>query len=194
MPPPAAKIIVCYLRSGSDVLDDHILNRMAAWAAPRPDDGSTPVVHVELFFPDQNSELTGLSAGIHYGGQVFMHPKTFRRKDWVFHSIPATAHQVKLAKAFCERQKGANFNYVGFYTPQACNVGHTYRMRNIDTKRMPWYCSELVAYTLLHAQLLEPADARAASTHPQMSYNVIQNTCNTYIDCARTLKGKSLHL
>lgn len=194
MPKVKAKIIVCYLRSGSDVLDDHILNRMAAWVAPAPEAGCDPVVHVELFFPETNSELTGLSAGIHYGGQMFMHPKTFSRKDWVFHSIMATPRQVQLAKAFCERQRGANFNYLGFYSPQPCNIGHAYRLRNMDTQRMPWFCSELVAYTLLHAGLLTHTDAKAASKHPQMAYNVIQNTCNTYMDSARSLKGRILSL
>lgn len=194
MPASESKIIVCYLRSGSEVLEDHILNRIAAWAAPRPSEGCNPVVHVELFFPNTSSDMTGLSSGIHYGGQVFLHPKTFRRKDWVFHSIPATPHQVRLAKAFCERQKGAGFNYLGFYSPQPCNIGHAYRMRKMDTKRMPWYCSELVAYTLLHAGVLCPQDAKLASSHPQMAYNVIQNTCDTYVDSARSLKGNIIQL
>lgn len=162
--------------------------------APSPEVGCDPVVHVELFFPDATSEHTGLSAGIHYGGQMFMHPKTFSRRHWVFHSISATPRQVQLAKAFCERQKGANFNYLGFYTPHACNIGHAYRMRNLDTQRMPWFCSELVAYTLLHAGLLSSAEAKAAAKHPQMSYNVIQNSCDTYMDSARSLSGSTLSL
>jgi len=189
-----AKILICYLRSGSQVLDDHILNRMAAWWAPSVDQGQEPVVHVELYFPDTSNRNTGVSAGIHYGGQMFMHPKSFRRNDWVFHSISATPHQVRLAKSFCERQRGAAFNYLGFYGPTMCNLGHQYRTRNIDTKVMPWYCSELVAYTLLHAGLLDDTAAREAAKHPQTAYNIIQETCGTYMDSARSLQGNILQL
>jgi len=191
------KIIVCYLRAGSAVLDDHILNRAAAHMAPENPPGSAhlpPVIHVELFFPDDRNHNQGLSAGIHYGGTVFMHPKSFRRNDWVFHSIPATASQVRMAKAFCERQRGAGFNYLGFFGPSMCNIGNNYRLRHLGTKRMPWYCSELVAYTLLHAGILDNEETRDACTHPNAAYNVIQTCCDTFVDSARNLIGRSLQL
>ena len=170
------------------------MNRLAAWMAPAAESGRAPIIHVELYFPDDKGGDTGLAAGIHYGGQMFMHAKRFRRCDWVFHSITATPHQIKLAKAFCERQRGADFNYVGFYGPQMCNLGHAHRIRNIDTKRMPWYCSELVAYALLHAGILDATDCKAAAIHPQSSYNTIQNACDTYLDSARSLHGNILQL
>lgn len=191
------KIIVCYLRAGSAVLDDHILNRAAAFMAPpntQSSDHLPPVIHVELFFPDTADPNRGLSAGIHYGGSVFMHPKSFRRNDWVFHSIPATASQVRIAKAFCERQRGAGFNYFGFFGPSMCNIGNNYRVRNLDTKRMPWFCSELVAYTLLHAGILDNGETREASVHPNAAYNIIQTCCDTFVDSARNLTGRSLQL
>ena len=188
------QIIVCYLRSSSALLEDHILNRMAALLAPKTTDGRDPVVHVELYFPDTRNRDTGLSAGIHYGGQMFMYPKTFRRADWTFHSIPATARQVCLAKSFCERQKGAGFNYSGFFLPGGCNIGHGYRVRNLSTRRMPWYCSELVAYALLHAGIIDDSDAIAARSHPQSSYDVIQSQCDTFMDSARSLQGDILQL
>jgi len=187
-----SKIIVCYLKASSAVLQDHFLNRMAAAFAPG--ESKDAIVHVELYFPDRINRDQGLSAGIHYGGQMFMYPKTFSRSDWVFHSITATDRQVSLAKRFCERQKGAGFNYPGFFLPGTCNLGHSYRIQNLDTKRMPWYCSELVAYTLLYAGILENEDAQDARSHPQAAYNVIQNRCNTYLDSARSLQGKSLEL
>tara|TARA_Y100000310_G_C20496324_1_gene721715 strand:- start:246 stop:839 length:594 start_codon:yes stop_codon:yes gene_type:complete len=189
------QIIVCYLRASSTVLEDHILNRLAALFAPRSENpADSAIVHVELYFPDDSNRDTGLSAGIHYGGQMFMYPKSFRRSDWTFHSIPATQRQVTLAKAFCERQRGAPFNYAGFFMPQPCNIGHGYRMRNMDSARMPWYCSELVAYTLMHAGILDTGATLRARVHPQSSYDVIQEQCATYMDCARSLKGDILKL
>ena len=188
------KIIVCYLRASSAVLEDHFLNRMAAAFAPKRDRADDAVVHVELYFPDRYNRDTGVSAGIHYGGRMFMFPKRFSRSDWTFHSIPANDRQVALAKSFCERQRGAGFNYTGFFMPKACNLGHSYRVRNSDTKRMPWYCSELVAYTLLHAGLLTSNDAREASAHPHAAYETIQAQCDTYMDSARSLRDQTLQL
>ena len=189
-----SKIIVCYLKASSAVLQDHFLNRMAAAFAPKGPESKDAVVHVELYFPDKGNRDRGLSAGIHYGGQMFMFPKAFSRSDWTFHSIAATDRQVSLAKNFCERQRGAGFNYPGFFLPDTCNLGHAYRLRNLDTKRMPWYCSELVAYTLLHAGILGDDDARAARLHPHAAYTIIQDRCHTYMDSARSLHGNILQL
>ena len=189
------KIIVCYLRAGSELLQDHWLNRMARYFAPRYDtsDGTEPVVHVELYFPSAHG-ANGMSSGIHYGGTTFLHPKMFRRSNWVFHAIPATAEQVRAAKAFCSRQSGTPFNYRGFFLPAFLNISHTPRMNGLDTKRMPWYCSELVAYALHYAQLLDTAGTVEARAHPNAAYNVIQKHCDTYIDCARSLNGRRLEL
>jgi len=188
------RIIVCYLRSSSALLEDHILNRLAALLAPKTTDGRDPVVHVELYFPDKHNRDTGVSAGIHYGGQMFMYPKQFRRADWTFHSIPATERQVALAKSFCERQRGASFNYPGFFLPGGCNIGHGYRARNLPTKRMPWYCSELVAYALMYAGIIDESATKSARLHPQSSYDIIQSRCDTYMDSARSLQGDILQL
>lgn len=187
-------IIVCYLRSSSNLLQDHFLNRMAALRAPTAQDNSEPMVHVELYFPNENDRDTGLSAGIHYGGRMFMFPKAFKRTDWTFHSIPATSRQIARAKAFCRRQLGAGFNYHGFFLPSACNIGHGYRVRNADTKRMPWFCSELVAYALHHADILDDGATKLASSHPTAMYNVMLEQCDTFMDSARSLKGNVIQL
>ena len=190
------KIVVCYLRAGSAVLDDHILNRLAKYFAPRYNDGHDhePVVHVELFFPNAVSD-GGLSAGIHYGGKVFMYPKTFSRKHWVFHSIPATPEQIKRAKEFFQSQQGASFNYRGFFCPEMCNIGHSTRLMCINgKKRSQWYCSELVSYALMHAGILQEKDVLKARKHPNASYHVIQNKCSTFVDCARVLRSQQLEL
>ena len=192
--PATQNIIVCYLRSSSTLLQDHFLNRMAAIRAPATDDNSEPMVHVELYFPDPSDRDTGLSAGIHYGGRMFMFPKTFKRTDWTFHSVPATQRQVAKAKAFCRRQLGASFNYQGFFLPSPCNLTHSYRVRNADTKRMQWYCSELVSYALHHAGILDDAATKHASKHPTAMYNVMNDHCDTYMDSARSLKGNIIQL
>ena len=190
------KIIVCYLRAGSAVLDDHILNRLAKFFAPRYNDGHDhePVVHVELFFPNQMDD-GGLSAGIHYGGNVFLHAKRFSRKHWVFHSIPATKDQIQKAKEFFQVQQGARFNYRGFFGPSMCNISHNTRVTSVkNRKRTQWYCSELVSYALMHAGILTPEDTMVARKHPNASYHVIQKKCNTFMDCARVLDKKDLAL
>lgn len=189
------KIIVCYLRADSLVLQDHILNKMAANLAPTfNEDERPPIVHVELFFPDPKSNETGLSAGICYGGQAFMHPKRFSRPNWEFHSIPVTDEQLAKAKEFCNRQRGASFNYRGFFLPKPCGVGHTYRAANLMEKRMTWYCSELCAYALFHADVLNSEQAFVASSHPNAAHHVIENQCDTYIDCARNIQASKLQL
>lgn len=193
----ANKIVICYLRANSALLEDHFLNRLAQYFAPRAEHEDTqvpPVVHVELFFPGNNQNDTGLSAGIHYGGTTFLYPKTFSRKHWVFHSIPATARQVSLAKEFCRRQQGSSFNYRGFFAPSFLNISHATRLKGLESKRMPWYCSELATYALLHAGLIDDKEAIAAKVHPNAVYNVVQHCCNTFLDTARTITAKPLQL
>lgn len=192
---PGRKIIICYLRADSDVLEDHILNRMAANVAPTyNNDERAPVVHVEMFFPNLRDESTGLSAGICYGGQVFMHPKKFSRPNWEFHSVPVTEAQLTKAKAFCDRQRGARFNYRGFFMPQPCGLGHSYRSQRLGTHKMPWYCSELVSYALMHAGVLNAENTYMASKHPNAAYHVIENHCDTFLDCARNIKQHKFEL
>lgn len=190
------KIIACYLRAGSDILEDHVLNRLAARMAPTyGTDTRDPIVHAELYFPNTHDPSNGLSAGICYGGRAFMHPKRFSRNSWEFHSVPVSEEQFLRAKEFCDRQKGAGFNYRGFFTPRVCGLGHSYRAHGLATlKKMPWYCSELVAYTLMHAGVLDGAAAYEAAAHPNAAYNIIEQHCTTFIDCARNYRASKLEL
>lgn len=193
-----SKIVICYLRADSQLLDDHILNRLASFFAPQYAQDKAhekPVVHVELFFPDRAHAEKGVSSGIHYGGSAFMHPKAFSRKHWVFHSINATPDQVRRAKEFCRIQQGASFNYRGFFSPAFMNIGHATRIKGLKSnKRMPWYCSELTSYALYHAGILDDAQSIAARAHPHAAYHVIQECCDTYMDTARALNNKPLQL
>lgn len=187
--------MICYLRADSSVLQNHILNRMAAKVAPQfDDDDRPPIVHVEMFFPDQHDDSVGLSAGICYGGAVFMHPKKFSRPNWEFHSISVTEEQLSRAKQFCNRQRGGRFNYRGFFLPHQCGIGYSYRSQNLMQERMSWYCSELCAYALLYANVLSAEQTLTASTHPNAAYHIIESQCDTFIDCARNIKHSRLQL
>lgn len=189
------KIVVCYLRADSSVLQDHILNRLASVMAPRYSGAiGMPVVHVELFFPDEKDETTGMSAGICYGGQVFMHPKRFSRSHWEFHSVPVTNIQFANARAFVETQRGGAFNTRGFFTPQICGVPQRTRVNSKNVARQKWYCSELAAYTLLHSGVISTADAYEASIHPNATYHVVERCCDTFVDSARNLTTAKLSL
>ena len=137
----------------------------------------------------------GLSAGIHYGGKVFMYPKLFSRKHWVFHAIPATQRQIEKAKEFFKVQQGASFNYRGFFGPEMCNISHSNRLISLhNKKRSQWFCSELVSYALMHAGILSSEDTLIARKHPNASYHVIQNKCDTFVDCARVVDQQNLQL
>ena len=189
------KIVVCYLRADSSVLQDHILNRLAALMAPKyPNASGAPVVHVELFFPDEMDESNGMSAGICYGGQVFMHPKRFTRSHWEFHSVPVSNAQFLTARKFVETQRGGAFNTRGFFSPQICNVSPSTRIDSEHVARQKWYCSELAAYTLRHSGVIDNADAYEASGHPNATFHVVERCCDTFVDSARNLAGTKLTL
>ena len=51
------KIMLCFVRSDSDILEASWLNRAAA-ALASTDDGSAPFIHAELLFCPPNSQET----------------------------------------------------------------------------------------------------------------------------------------
>ena len=92
-------------------------------------------------------------------------------------------------------QQGSSFNYRGFFAPEFCNIRHNHRVHCIQNrKRTQWYCSELVSYALLHAGILSSEDVHLARKHPNSAFHVIQNKCNTFMDCARVVKQQDLQL
>ena len=178
------KIIACFLPASSSLLEKSVLNSLAARMAPANTTGREPMVHTELFFPQHEvgSDVSGVSCGIHYGGKVFMAPKMFSRKDWLFRSFSCTPRQRKMVQEFCQGQTGHGFNYMGYYTP--CNIASR------DQKNGPWYCSELTSAALAHAGIIDYD--YAAASHPDALYEYVLE--NTYADCGRTIDFKNIKI
>ena len=187
------KVIVCFLPADSDLLEDHWLNRAAAFKAParldNPD--AAPMVHTELFFPSQTSSasdsIVGRSLGIHYGGQVFMAPKRFSRKHWEFRSLPCSEEQYNAMLNFARQQVGGAFNYMGYYTP--CGISSTTRASSGHTTQN-WYCSELVSHALWQGNMLE--DPGTHGLHPQTLYDAIIANSRSFHDTARDIASANI--
>ena len=177
------KIHVCFLPKNSELLQAHVLNSAAAWFAPQSD--GPPMVHAEVFFPSQETEthVGGLSCGIHYGGQVFFHRKTFSRKNWIFRALTCTQQQYDKMVRFCRQQVGGGFNYWGYFTP--CNVSTEARLTATDPQR--WYCSELSSAILHNGGIL---DYEEGAAHPHELYAAIKD--KSFADCGRNLNSRNL--
>ncbi len=189
------KLMVCFLPSSSELLEKSVLNTLAAKLAPSTGaNRSEPMVHAELFFPkyEMGDVVGGDSCGIHYGGKVFVSPKTFSRKNWVFRSISCTPEQYKSTMDFCQSQVGGGFNYLGYYAP--CNLfnngGNTQNGMALDNMQS-WYCSELTAAALRHSNILSPS-ASDAHKHPESLYQAIMDV--SYADSARKFTPGALQL
>ena len=178
------KIIACFLPASSSLLEQSWLNTLAARMAPANTHGREPMVHAELFLPkyEVGDDVSGVSCGIHYGGKVFMAPKLFSRKDWLFRSFSCTPQQRKKVEEFCQKQVGSKFNYMGYYTP--CNLAGR------NQEQGPWYCSELTSAALSHAGIID--HDQAAASHPDALYEYILES--TYADCGRNIDFKSMHI
>tara|TARA_B100000963_G_scaffold165435_1_gene143719 strand:+ start:22798 stop:23376 length:579 start_codon:yes stop_codon:yes gene_type:complete len=189
------KVIVCFLPADSDLLDDHWLNRAAAYRAPARTDvpGSAPMVHTELFFPSAANEasdsIVGRSLGIHYGGQVFMAPKRFSKKQWIFRSLSCNDEQYTNMVNFAKQQVGGAFNYMGYYTP--CGIGPSARASSGHTTQN-WYCSELVAHALWQGKLLQ--EPCAHGVHPQVLFDNLLSNENVFHDTARDISAANIKI
>jgi len=182
-------LMVCFLPSSSELLEKSILNTLAAKFAPALTNGREhPMVHAELFFPDYvvGDVVGGKSCGIHYGGNVFLSPKTFSRSTWEFRSISCTPSQYGKALSFCKSKVGNPFNYMGYYSPCALRP---FDPRSNQSKKS-WYCSELSAAALHYADILP--DVGQSYTHPELLYQAVAEI--SYADSARNLLTSKLLL
>lgn len=166
------RMLVAFLAADSDLLETHVLNKAAAWAAG----GSNPMIHTEILFVDRETkdDFVGRSCSIHYGGKVFFEQKRFSRTQWRFRSVSATDTQVQAALKFCQDHVGEPFNKMGFF------------MQPFTGKRMSkksWFCSEIVAGALNAAGV-----GVAPSLHPNALYAAIAE--QTTPDCPRVLDMK----
>lgn len=166
------RMLVAFLAADSDLLESHVLNKAAAWAAG----GNNPMIHSEILFVDRETEdgFVGRSCSIHYGGKVFFEQKKFSRNQWRFRSVNTSAAQLQAALKFCQDHVGEPFNKVGFF------------MQPFTGKRLAkkaWFCSEIVAGALNAAGFnIE------LSLHPQALFEKVAD--RTTPDCPRALEMK----
>ncbi len=165
------KMLVAFLASDSELLESHILNKAAAWAAG----DSNPMIHTEVVFVDREGEdgIVGRSCSIHYGGQVFLEQKRFSRSQWRFRSVSATPAQVQAAFKFCNDHVGEGFNKMGYF------------MQPFSSSRMSsdtWFCSEIVAGALNAAGVKV-----APSLHPNDLFKAVAEM--TSPDCPRDMSN-----
>ena len=166
------RMLVAFLAADSDLLESHILNKAAAWAAGV----DNPMINAELLFVTRQTEqgFVVRSCSIHYGGKVFLEQKRFSRNQWRFRSVSATETQVQSALKFCQEHVGEPFNKVGFF------------LQPVTGKRLAkksWFCSEIVPGALNAAGVQVPP-----SLHPHALFEAI--AFRTTPDCPRVLEMK----
>jgi hypothetical protein len=165
------KMLVAFLASDSELLESHILNKAAAWAA-----GSTnPMIHTEVVFVDREGRdgIVGRSCSVHYGGKVFLEQKRFSRSQWRFRSVSAKPDQVQAALKFCNDHVGEGFNKTGYFLQPFSGM----RMSSNT-----WFCSEIVAGALNAAGM-----KIAPSLHPNDLYKAVADM--TSPDCPRDMSN-----
>lgn len=166
------KMLLAFLASDSDLLESHILNKAAAWAAG----GNNPMIHVEVVFVDRESRggIIGRSCSIHYGGKVFLEQKRFSRSQWRFRSASAKPKQVQAALKFCEDHVGEGFNKTGYFMQPFIGT---------RLSSNTWFCSEIVAGALNAAGFKV-----APSLHPNELFKAVADL--TAPDCPREVVMK----
>tara|TARA_B110000908_G_scaffold163912_1_gene211129 strand:- start:5815 stop:6393 length:579 start_codon:yes stop_codon:yes gene_type:complete len=186
------KIMLCFVRSDSDILEASWLNRAAASMATT-DTAESPFIHAELLFcpPGANTGSTdtvsGLACSIVYSGSVHLESKRFSRKEWFFRSMECTKSQYDSMMDFCKEHKGDSFNHLGyfmFWAPVAPTpMSYTYL-----GMAPRWYCSEIVIGALKEGDII--AEDVSPSMHPHDLYKLVQN--NSMADCGRNMDNMSL--
>jgi hypothetical protein len=186
------KIMLCFVRSDSDILEASWLNRAAASLASTEND-EVPFIHAELLFcppgsnTGSNDSVSGLACSIVYSGSVHLESKRFSRKEWFFRSMECSKSQYDTMMNFCTEHRGDSFNHLGYFlawTPFAPTpLSYTYLGMSPR-----WYCSEIVIAALKEANIL--ADEVSSSMHPHELYKMVQG--NTMADCGRNMGSMNL--
>ena len=166
------KMLLAFLASDSELLESHILNKAAAWAAR----GENPYIHVEVVFVDREARdgIIGKSCSIHYGGKVFLEQKSFSRSQWRFRSVSAKPEQVQSALKFCRDHVGEGFNKTGYFMQPFVGT---------RLSSNTWFCSEIVAGALNAAGMQV-----APSLHPNALFQAVADL--TAPDCPRQVEIK----
>jgi len=165
-------MLLAFLASDSKLLESHILNKAAAFAAG----GENPMIHVEVVFVDREGRdgIIGRSCSIHYGGKVFLEQKRFSRSQWRFRSVSASDSQVSAALKFCGNHVGEGFNKTGFFL-------QPFAGSRLSSDK--WFCSEIVAGALNAAGVKV-----APSLHPNALFKAVADS--TAPDCPRNVEMK----
>jgi len=186
------KIMLCFVRSDSDILESSWLNRIAASLAKTEDDTTAPFIHAELLFCPQNSNSTkdsvsGLACSIVYSGAVHLEKKRFSRKEWFFRSMECSKSQYDSMLTFCKDHQGDSFNHLGYFMYWApfspSPMAYTYLGMSPR-----WYCSEIVIGAMKEGDML--ADDVPNSMHPHDLYKLVQGS--SMADCGRNMKSVTL--
>lgn len=181
------KIMLCFVRSDSDILEASWLNRAAA-ALAKTDDDQAPFIHAELLFcpPGHNTgssdSVSGLACSIVYSGSVHLESKRFSRREWFFRSMECSKSQYDTMMNFCQERKGDYFNHLGyfmFWSPLRPSPT-SYTWLGMSPR---WYCSEIVIAALKEGDIL--AEDVSASMHPNELYKTVQS--NSMADCGRNM-------
>jgi hypothetical protein len=179
-------LYVCFLENDEEIMEHHILNRLAANLAPKTS-GERPKIHVELFFPseivDEEADvMTGKACSIYYNQKVFLTQKSFSRKQWSFRKLSdLTDEQYKHTYNFCKNHVGDGFNHLTYFTyPMNCQQVTPYWTTNLGMKPR-WFCSEICVEALKAGGILD--EKTWASIHPENLYTMLKT--NSTPDCVR---------
>jgi len=185
------KIMLCFVRSDSDILEASWLNRIAASIASTEDD-TAPFIHAEILFCPPGAEngkdtVSGLACSIVYSGSVHLESKRFSRKEWFFRSMECSKSQYDTMLTYCQERQGDGFNHMGYFlywSPiRPSPMSYTYLGMSPR-----WYCSEIVIAALKEGDILD--DSVSNSMHPHALYQMVQP--NSMADCGRNMKEVNL--
>ncbi len=185
------KIMLCFVRSDSDILEASWLNRAAASLA-NSDDGSAPFIHAELLFCPPNSQtskdtVSGLACSIVYSGAVHLEKKRFSRKEWFFRSMECSKGQYDTMMSYCKDHQGDGFNHLGYflYWSPVRPSPTSYTWLGLSPR---WYCSEIVIGALKEGEIID--GSVSDSMHPHELYKLVQG--QSMADCGRNMNQMNL--
>jgi hypothetical protein len=185
------KIMLCFVRSDSDILESSWLNRAAASLASS-EDGEAPFIHAELLFCPTGGQtgkdtVSGLACSIVYSGSVHLESKRFSRKEWFFRSMECTKGQYDTMMSFCKEHQGNGFNHLGYflYWSPLKPSPTSYQWLGMSPR---WYCSEIVIAALKEGGIID--DTISSSMHPHTLYKLVQGS--SMADCGRNMNQMNL--
>lgn len=167
-------IYACFLRNDNEIMAAHVLNKLAAKIAPATSNGDAPQIHVELFFPDKETDnelVSGQACSIHYNGKVFLTRKRFSRSQWNFRSLDTTRAQYDKILDYCTSACGARFNHLGYFLQPLLKVDHAWPEHFGMAKR--YYCSEICIEALKAGGVLPKT--MCSQVHPQTLYALLKD-------------------